>query len=56
MALGTVYTADEFRDEKCSEAVVVEQTRYYDCDGVWHKRAYSGGDVVYMVVEKPQVN
>jgi hypothetical protein len=26
---------------------------YYQCDGVWYRRAYSGGSVTYVVVDGP---
>jgi hypothetical protein len=54
VALGTVYTQDEFREMRCQSPTVVDGVNYYNCGGVWHQRAYSGGTVVYMVVEGPR--
>jgi hypothetical protein len=51
--LGTTYTSDYFEDDYCEAEVVVRGVTYYECDGVWYQRAYSGGTVNYVVVEGP---
>ena len=52
----TVYTTSDFNDYDCEATVIVDGVTYYGCDGVWYKRAYSGGRVVYVVVEGPRNN
>jgi gas vesicle protein len=54
--LGTVYTEWDFSDEDCEASIVVDGVTYYGCDGVWYRRAYSGGTVTYVVVEGPRNN
>ncbi len=54
VALGTIYTEDEFREMRCQSPTVVDGVNYYNCEGVWHRRAYSGGRVIYTVVEAPR--
>ncbi len=51
--LGTVYTEYDFNDDDCEASIVVDGITYYSCDGAWYKRAYSGGTVTYVVVERP---
>ena len=51
--LGTVYTDYVFSDEDCEASIVVDGITYYSCDGAWYKRAYSGGTVTYVLVERP---
>lgn len=52
--LGTTYTSDYWDDDYCETEVVVDGVTYFGCDGVWYKRAYSGGSVTYVVVEGPR--
>lgn len=52
--LGTVYTERDFSSEECEVSAVVEGVTYYNCDGVWYERAFSGGTVTYVVVERPR--
>ena len=52
--LGTTYSSDYFDDDDCEAEVVVDGITYYNCDGVWYRRAYSGGTVNYVVVEGPR--
>lgn len=54
--LGTTYTSDYFDDDDCEVEVVRDEITYYECDGVWYQRAYSGGTVNYVVVEGPRSN
>ena len=52
--LGTTYTSDYWDDDYCEATVVVDGVTYYECDGVWYRQAYSGGEVTYVVVEGPR--
>ena len=52
--LGTTYSSDYFDDDDCEVEVVRDGVTYYECDGVWYQRAYSGGTVNYVVVEGPR--
>lgn len=51
--LGTVYTEYDFSYDDCEASIVRDEVTYYSCDGVWYKRAYSGGTVTYVVVDRP---
>ena len=50
----TYYYGDYWGDEYCEASVVVDGITYYQCEGVWYRRAYSGGEVAYVVVEGPR--
>ncbi len=52
--LGTTYSSDYWDDDYCEASVVVRGVTYYECDGVWYRQAYSGGEVTYVVVEGPR--
>ena len=54
VTVGTVYTTSDFRTDSCEATVVVDGVTYFQCDGVWYKRAYAGGTVTYVVVEGPR--
>jgi hypothetical protein len=56
VAIGTVYTTSDFDAGYCEASVIVEGVTYYQCDGVWYKRAYAGGTVTYVVVDGPRNN
>ena len=49
----TVYEEYDFNYEDCEASIVRDGITYYSCDGVWYKRAYSGGTVTYVVVDRP---
>jgi len=53
IAVGTVYVASDFSSEYCEATVVVDNVTYYQCENIWYKRAYSGGSVAYVVVDRP---
>jgi hypothetical protein len=53
VAVGTVYTYSDFSPEYCEASVVMSGVTYDQCDGVWYKRAYSGGVVTWVVVDGP---
>ncbi|MDJ0810842.1 MAG: hypothetical protein QNJ01_12145 [Desulfobacterales bacterium] len=63
-ALGTTYSYDYWDDDAydywdddyCEAEVVVDGVTYFQCDGVWYRRAYSGGTVDYVVVEGPRAD
>lgn len=52
--LGTTYSSDYWDDDYCEAEVVVDGVTYYECEGNWYRRAYSGGEVTYVVVEGPR--
>ncbi len=54
--IGTTYTSDYFDDDYCEAEVVVDGVTYYQCEGVWYRQAYAGGEVTYVVVEGPRSN
>ena len=53
IVVGTVYEASDFSSDYCEATVVVDNVNYYQCEGTWYKRAYSGGSVTYVVVDGP---
>jgi len=47
-------TVPEYWTAPCEPlTVVVGGTTYYQCDSAWYVRAYSGGDVTYIMVNPP---
>jgi len=54
--VGTVYRGDDFSTDYCEASVAVSGVTYYQCENTWYKRAYSGGDVRYIVVDAPARN
>ncbi len=52
--LGTTYLSDYWDDDQCEAEVVVDGITYYACGGNWYRRAYSNGEVNYVVVEGPR--
>ena len=54
-AVGSAITASAFYDLPCtSRMVYASGAYYYECGGTWYSQAYSGGDMVYTVVDAPQ--
>lgn len=52
--VGRHLTAAVFRDLSCDPTtVVVDGATYTRCGDGWYQRAYSGGEVTYVVVEAP---
>jgi hypothetical protein len=52
--VGASLTAASFRSLSCTPTtVVVGSTTYYQCGSTWYNRAYSGGQVTYIVVNAP---
>ena len=56
VVVGTVYASSDFSTGYCEATVVVDNVTYYQCEEVWYKRAYSGGNVTYVVVDGPARN
>jgi len=53
-AIGAAATVPEYWTAPCEPVtVVVGGTTYYQCDTAWYVRAYSGGDVTYVMVNPP---
>ncbi len=47
-------TMAAFRALSCaSSAIVVDGVTYYHCGPTWYSRAYTGGNVTYVVVNPP---
>ena len=54
IAVGTAITASAYAAQSCTPTTVVAGgTSYYLCGSTWYTRAYSGGDVAYVVVNPP---
>jgi hypothetical protein len=54
-AVGSAITASAFYDLPCtSRMVYAGGAYYYECGGTWYSQVYSGGDMVYTVVDAPQ--
>ncbi len=52
--VGASLTMATFRSLSCTTTtVVVGSVTYYSCGGTWYNRAYSGGNVTYIVVDSP---
>lgn len=52
--VGTSITYATFRSLSCTSTTVhVNGVTYYRCDNDWYSRAYSGGNVTYIVVKAP---
>lgn len=52
--VGATLTAATFRSLSCTTTtVVVGNVTYYQCGSTWYNRAYSGGQVTYIVVNAP---
>lgn len=54
VALGTAFTSADWNGDDCEASVVVDGITYYNCDGIWYRQAYAGGEVTYVVVEGPR--
>ena len=53
-AIGVAATVPEYWTAPCEPVtVVVGGTTYSQCDTAWSVRAYSGGDVTYIIVNPP---
>jgi len=53
-AVGASLTAATFSSLSCvSTTVIVGGVTYHRCDNSWYSRAYSGGNVTYIVVNAP---
>jgi hypothetical protein len=53
-AVGVALTTASFRALTCaSRTVVIGGISYYNCGPTWYNRAYSGGNVTYVVVNAP---
>lgn len=51
---GQSFTSSEFRKLNCSPgATVAGRDSYYQCNGMWLKKTYTGGRVLYVVVPGP---
>ena len=52
--VGASITYSTFRSLSCTSTTVhVNGVTYYRCDNDWYSRAYSGGNVTYIVVKAP---
>ncbi len=52
--VGTALTISAFRALSCATStVVMDGVSYYRCGSTWYSRAYSGGNVTYVVVTPP---
>lgn len=52
--VGSVLTRSTFRSLNChSTLIIVGNVTYYRCGTYWYNRAYSGGDVTYVIVTAP---
>ena len=52
--VGSSITYATFRSLSCTSTTVhVNGVTYYRCDNDWYSRAYSGGNVTYIVVKAP---
>lgn len=52
--VGGVLTVSAFGSLSCaSSTVIVNNVTYYRCGSDWYSRAYSGGNVTYIVVDAP---
>ncbi len=52
--VGMSLTMAAFRALSCaSSAIVVDGVTYYNCGPTWYSRAYTGGNVTYVVVNPP---
>ena len=53
-AVGATLTAATVRALTCTTTtVVVGGVTYYSCGPTWYKRGYSGGSVIYIVINAP---
>ena len=53
-AVGTALAISAFRALSCATStVVMDGVTYYRCGSTWYNRAYSGGNVTYVVVIPP---
>lgn len=53
-SVGASLTAVHFHNLSCTTStVVVGSVTYYHCGSTWYNRAYSGGNVTYIVVNPP---
>jgi hypothetical protein len=54
VAIGAAAAVPPYWTLPCTpETVVVGGSTYYHCDTAWYARAYSGGDVTYIIVNPP---
>jgi hypothetical protein len=54
VTVGTVVASDDFDPDSCQ--VTMEGSdgfTYYDCNGIWYRKAFANGDVNYVAVEGP---
>jgi hypothetical protein len=54
VAVGTAISASAFRAMSCPMTpVVVNGVTFYQCGSTWYQPAYQGGQMTYIVVNRP---